>query len=398
MADQLPTPFDDEDDEVSQVTVANPFMALSQANQQQGAGGQAVVATEAQAMQMHIMLARSHPRDQRQAVEDIRAAFARPTLAAKAEYQYTKGGTDIKGPSIRAAEAIAQQWGNIYWGFAELSRHADRSEIFCFAQDLQKGTLISRKFWMRHWIDTKGGGRPTRDEREINELMSNQAQRRVRQCILGVIPGDVVELAIDQGKDTLKRSVNLTPELIQKVIAQFGKRGVTKEQLEKRVQRHMDSIGPAQYLYLLRIFNSLKDGMSTPEEWFGPDESVIEGETTAPKGPAGNLERAKEALAKKQKQQQPEPPKEEEKKAEPPAAEREPGADDDAGEEAPPPQTAVEAMAKKHAADLKRIAGSKTEASLDVLWKVLSKEYGGAPPMDLEIARNDRREAIRQEM
>ena len=41
-----------------------------------------------------------------------------------------------------------------------------------------------------------------------------------------------------------------------------------KEAIEKKIQCRMDSILPAQVVSLGRIYNSLRDGMSKPQEWF----------------------------------------------------------------------------------------------------------------------------------
>ncbi len=45
----------------------------------------------------------------------------------------------------------------------------------------------------------------------------------------------------------------------------------TKEQIEKRIQRRIDSIQPAQVVALRKVYASLRDGMSSPSEWFEVD-------------------------------------------------------------------------------------------------------------------------------
>ena len=66
-----------------------------------------------------------------------------------------------------------------------------------------------------------------------------------------------------------------------------------KEQLEKRIQRRVDTITAAQMVGLRKIYNSLKDGMSTRSDWFEIEEA--NGETVPTTGVAA----AKEALKKK---------------------------------------------------------------------------------------------------
>ena len=60
----------------------------------------------------------------------------------------------------------------------------------------------------------------------------------------------------------------MTPESLAKLLETFEKYGVSKAQIEKRIQRHLDSMVPAQMAGLRKIFNSLKDGMSKPQDWF----------------------------------------------------------------------------------------------------------------------------------
>jgi hypothetical protein len=73
-------------------------------------------------VQAAMMIARANPRDPIAAVDRILNACSRPGLAESGMYQYSRGGTDITGPSIRLAEAIAQQWGNFQFGIRELEQ------------------------------------------------------------------------------------------------------------------------------------------------------------------------------------------------------------------------------------------------------------------------------------
>ncbi len=71
----------------------------------------------------------------------------------------------------------------------------------------------------------------------------------------------------------MKTKADTSPEATQKMIAAFGAFGVTKEQIEKRIQRRLDSIQPAQVVSLKKIYTSLRDGMSSPADWFEFEEA-----------------------------------------------------------------------------------------------------------------------------
>ncbi len=224
-------------------------------------------------VQAKLLMAQQFPRDEIVATDKILNAFTRPKLAEQAKYQYIRGVSDIEGPSIRSAETIAQLWGNIEFGFREISRGKDfdgvtYSEVEAFAFDLQSRTRRSIQFRVRHWRDTRKGGYAISDERDVYELTANQAQRRVRSCILAVIPGDVVDAAMQQAELTLHAKADMSPEAQQKLIEAFSVFGVTKEQIEKRIQRRLDAIQPAQVVSLKKVYASLRDGMSAPQDWF----------------------------------------------------------------------------------------------------------------------------------
>lgn len=224
-----------------------------------------------------VAMAKRFPRDVIVNTDKILNAFTRVTLAEKAAYQFAKGGTDVSGPSIRAAEAIAQMWGNLSMGFSEISRGIGPdgvkfSEVEAFCWDLESTNYQPLKFIVPHWRDTKKGGYALKDERDIYELIANQAQRRKRACILALIPGDVVEAAMQQVDVTLRAKADTSPEAMEKMVDAFAPFGVTKAQIEKRIQRRLDTIQPAQVVTLKRIYASLRDDMSTAADWFEADD------------------------------------------------------------------------------------------------------------------------------
>jgi hypothetical protein len=218
--------------------------------------------------QARMAIAKKFPRDPLAATDKILNACTRPTLAEQALYTYSRGGTEITGPSIRLAEAMAQCWGNIDFGIRELEQRPGESTVEAFAWDMESNTRQVKTFQVRHVRDTQGGGKALTSGRDIYELVANQGARRLRACILGVIPGDVVEAATRQVETTLKTKAEVTPERLKNLLEKFAEFGVTKEQIEARIQRHLEAMTPAQLVDLGKKYNSLKDGMSTPADWF----------------------------------------------------------------------------------------------------------------------------------
>lgn len=259
-------------------------------------------ARELAEMQTKFLMAERFPRDEVAAMDRIINAFSRPTLAEIANYEYAKGGSSVSGLSVHSMQAIAQQWGNMEFGWSEVSRgvgadHVPFSEVRAFAWDLQSRTCRPLQFIVKHWIDTKSGGRKLRDEREVYELCANMAQRRVRACLMAVIPKDVQDAAEQQAALTLKSKADTSPEAMAKMVEAFAPFGVTKEHIEKLIQRRLDAIAPAQVVRLKRIYASLRDEMSTPAEWFEMGEAPAAPASTA------SLDAVRAAAAAKKGQQ-----------------------------------------------------------------------------------------------
>lgn len=229
-----------------------------------------------------MQVAKAFPRD----IVEIRAAIAnecaRPALAEKAVYQYSKGGSEVTGPSIRLAEAIAQNWGNMQFGVRELDQRNGVSTCEAFAWDMQRNVKQTKVFQVSHIRHTRQGDKVLTDPREIYELVANNGARRVRACILGIIPGDIVDEAVAECDKTLKANIDCSPERVKKMVDTFKSEfGVAREQIEARIQCRIDAIRPAQFANLVKIYRSLKDGMSNAGDWFEPVKAVEAGTAAA---------------------------------------------------------------------------------------------------------------------
>lgn len=255
----------------------------------------AMQSREVAQIQAQMVVAQRFPRDPMLAIDRIKTDCQRPGLAEKAVYSYSRGGSDVSGPSIHLAKAIARRWGNIISGITELEqrRTANGGESVCeaFALDLETNYRESKIFTVPHIRYTRNGSRRLEDPRDIYELVANNGARRERACLLAIIPADVVEDAVAECEKTLKTTADTSPAAMQKMVEAFAAFSVTKEQIEQRIQRRLDAITPAQVVNLRNIYNSLRDGMSTPAEWF---EAAA---PTAEEKPKSGAEKVAEKLA-----------------------------------------------------------------------------------------------------
>jgi hypothetical protein len=228
-------------------------------------------------VQAQYVIAKKFPRDENASYMRIMKACERPFLAEQAMYAYPRGGQLVTGPSIRLAEAMAQAWGNIDCGIREVSQSDGMSVAEAFAIDLETNTRISKTFHVPHSRDTKQGKKRLTDSRDIYELVANQGSRRLRACILGVIPGDVIDAAVGQCGKTLESSDVPMADQIRKLVLAFDELGIKPDHLEKRLGHKLDATIPQEIVTLRGIYKSIKDGMADRTQFF--DIASVKGES-----------------------------------------------------------------------------------------------------------------------
>lgn len=242
--------------------------------QQQGnVLAQSTSSREMEEVKGQIFMARQFPRNVFQSEQRILDACKRPSLAEVAMYQYPRGGTKVFGPSIRLAEVLAQNWGNLSFGVKELEQREGESIAMAYAWDLETNVRQEKTFTVKHSMKAKGSIKKLTDPRDIYEKVANDGARRVRSCILGVVPGDIVEKAIQQCEETLRgNSKGPLKDRISNALKTFKEQyRVTQEMVEERFGYNAESFTEYDYVELIKIYNSLKDGMSKVDDWFNKD-------------------------------------------------------------------------------------------------------------------------------
>ena len=225
---------------------------------------------QTQEVQGQIVMAKRFPRDYVASYSRIMLACQRRGLAEKAMYEYPRGGQKVVGPSIRLAEALAQNWGNMSFGIVELEQKAGESQIMAYAWDLETNTRQEKIFSVPHVRSTKSGNKPLTDPRDIYEMVANQGARRLRSCILGIIPGDVVEDAMEQCNKTLiGKTDKPIIDLVKDMAAIFKKEfSVPLGAIEKYIGCRSEAFSMNDLVRLKRVYTSLKDGMAKREDVF----------------------------------------------------------------------------------------------------------------------------------
>ena len=237
-------------------------------------------------IQGRLIIAQQFKRDEDAAYTNVITACKRKRLAETATYTYPKGGTTVSGPSIRLAEEIARYWGNIDSGIRIIERRGDMTSCEAYAWDMQTNTRSTKRFDVKHIRDKKSGGVLLTSERDIYELIANQGARRLRSCILSVIPGYLVDEAVKQCNKTLASGHDEPlSDRIKKMVAAFTDFGVTKEMLENRLGHVIGTTSEQEMVTLTGIYRALKDNFGKVEDHFD-----------VPKPESKQSEKAMEAL------------------------------------------------------------------------------------------------------
>ena len=250
----------------------NPF-ALAKQGDRQGSTSAVAKSDEQRAIQevqAAMVIAKKFPRDQVKAMDRILQACSRPTLAESALYEYPRGRELVTGPSIRLAEAIAQQWGNMQFGIRELQQDRGASTVEAFAWDVETNTRSTKVFSVPHIRHTRKGVKRLEDPRDIYEVVANNGSRRLRACILSVIPGDVIDAAKRQCEVTLRATTEVTDEVIQSLVDAFVDLGVSQEQLAAYLGHYLvpDVVTPGEVVRLRKVYQSIRDGFASVGQYF----------------------------------------------------------------------------------------------------------------------------------
>lgn len=252
-----------------------------------------------QEVQASLIIAKRFPRDMNAVYTRIIEACKRRSLAEKAMYNFPRGGQNISGPSIRMAEVLAQSYGNLDFGIRELERRPGSSVAESYCWDKETNTRQSKVFEVPHEIGLKNNQKKKlTDPRDIYEIVANNGARRMRACILGIIPVDFVEAAVKQCRETIaKGGGEPLEDRVRKMVVAFKEIGVSQEMIEERLKHKMDVTTVDEIVDLTGIFTVLRDKQAKrgdyfnfPEDRANPDTVDVIGKIKAGAPAAGKPE------------------------------------------------------------------------------------------------------------
>lgn len=219
-----------------------------------------------------MFLARQFPRDPNWSLQNVLRECQRPELAAAAQYEYPKGDTVVKGPSIRLVEVLARHWGNIDCGITEVDAMDGKTTIKCYAWDLETNVSDEKTFSVKHERSTKKGSYKLTDERDIYEMVANKGARRKRACLLAVMPGWYVDAAVAACDETLSASLTdgkSMEEVIASIVEAFAEFSITPDMISEKIGKDVATLSKNDVVKLRHLYSAIKDGFVKAADAFG---------------------------------------------------------------------------------------------------------------------------------
>ena len=237
-----------------------------------GRTNDAVVAAEIAKVQAQCVLAYQNPRKMLNVENKINSICESLYLAKEAEYEYTRGGQKVTGPTIKLMSAIAQCYGNVTSGWKEISRTKDKAKVLAWAWDIENNYKYDLEFEVSFYRETKKDGKTLlTSDRDIYEIIANNAARRVRKCIESVIPRYLIDMALEKCQKTISSKVDVKSELKKCINWLKSYQDVNLEQIEDKLGMKYDAFGNVQYSTIAKWINALRDGTTKKEDIF-PDK------------------------------------------------------------------------------------------------------------------------------
>lgn len=238
---------------------------------QMNATGQAAAMAQIAMVKEQIRMAKEFPRNFTEVHTKIMKACSRKLLAEAAMWKYPRGGKNLSGPSIRMAEVLAQNYGNMDFGIRELSQGNGMSVVESYCMDLETNVRSTKTFQVPHSVMKQNNVKKVlTDQRDIYEHVANYGARRLRACILAIIPSDIVEEASAKCKQTvIGKSDTPIEDRIRAMVTFFDtKFQITSDMIEQYIGHELKTLNEEELYDLKLVGTSLKDGQSKRSDWF----------------------------------------------------------------------------------------------------------------------------------
>jgi len=216
-----------------------------------------------------MLLAKRFPRNEDACFSRSMTSCQRRSFADKAMYSFPRGGSKITGPSVSLARDLARIWGHMRWGVHVIAESETDRTIRAWAWDVEANNKVEaddcfKKLIFRKNKGGEGGRWIEPDERELRELSNRRGALAVRNCLLQLLPKDLVEDACAECQKTMEKEFGADPASTRKaVVKAFAAIGVAVERLEDYLGHPLSECSPNEITDLRKVYKSISDGQST---------------------------------------------------------------------------------------------------------------------------------------
>ena len=232
------------------------------------------------------LMAWQRPRDEDGARDRLLHACKRPAFAALVEYSRpVGGGKPARGPTIRFAEAAKRAWGNLKSGAVLLNDSPTLRTYRCSATDLESNTvefldvaiektverrvvpegitpISKRKNSRGQWVHTIPA-----DELSLLAKERAACRKAVRQCIIALLPEDIVLEALSAARTTVREADAADPDAAKKrLLDAFSSAGIKPADLRDFVGHSLERVSPKELEELRGMYGALSEGHVTFDE------------------------------------------------------------------------------------------------------------------------------------
>lgn len=230
-------------------------------------------------IQAKFTVAMARPRDMDLVRVRMLKHCQRPRFAEASRYVIPRGGRHITGWSIRFAEAMLRELGNIHTAASVVYDDADKRLVRVEVTDLETNTSYDMQVMVAKTIErkrVKQGEVVVRERLNSNnevvylvaaredDLAMKQAaivSKALRTCGLRLAPADILDECEDQvmnagGEDDVdaKRKA---------ICSAFAKLGIEPPELEKYLGHKLSTVTKAELTELRGLWEALRDGVTS---------------------------------------------------------------------------------------------------------------------------------------
>lgn len=288
-------------------TVTDGFGTQALARQAETAAT-AVAAQARAAVESRYIMAMQRPRDLDAARLAILKECKRPGFAAVARYRKPVGD-GIEGPSIRFAEAAIRCMTNMLPETATIYEDQEKRIVRVSVTDLEANVTYSGDVTIEKTVERtklKDGQVPIRArqnstgrttylvEATEDDLLNKQGalvSKQLRTLALRLIPGDILEEAMQQVMATLENEAAADPAATRKKLVDvFDSLGVKPSDLRDYLGHDLDAVLPAELVELRAVATSIRDGEAA---WKETLENKLKSRAASADAPASLKDKAR---------------------------------------------------------------------------------------------------------